>query len=61
MFCAVLLAMLLVVEMLQMLLGVGFFDIDDIILNFAGAIAGYGVVHLPLVRRLLKNFYIYQE
>lgn len=60
-FCIVMIGMLLVIELIQPLMGVGFFDIDDIILNFAGAIAGYGIVHAPVINPLLKKIYIYKE
>ena len=60
MFCVAVLTILVAVEVLQMILGVGFFDIDDIILNFAGAIAGWGVVHIPVINRLLNKIYVYR-
>ena len=59
-FCVIILGMLLVIELSQPLLGVGYFDIDDIILNFAGAIAGYGMVHAPVINPILKKICIYK-
>lgn len=59
-FCIAMLILLVSVEALQMLLGIGFFDIDDIILNFAGAIAGYAIVHVPLIKKFLRKIYVYR-
>lgn len=48
-FCIVLAA-----EILQLLLCLGSFDIDDLILNLAGAMLGYGFFRLPPVQKLVK-------
>jgi glycopeptide antibiotics resistance protein len=57
----VLLGMILAVELLQPLLRVGFLDVDDVILNFAGAMVGVGVVRIPAVNRLLRKLYVWKE
>lgn len=41
-------------------LQIGVFDIDDIILNVAGAIAGYLFVHIRSINLILKKAQIYQ-
>ncbi len=56
----VVLLIIVAVEVLQMLLGIGYFDIDDVILNFAGAAAGYGVIRIPVIQRALARIYIYK-
>ncbi len=58
---AVCAAVVLAVELLQPLLRMGFFDIDDFIFNLAGASAGYLVVHIPFVNRLLQRIFVYCE
>ncbi len=40
-FSFIMIIMLIGVELLQLILKIGIFDIDDIILNFAGAFIGY--------------------
>ena len=40
-------------ELLQLIFILGSFDVDDIILNTAGAAAGYGIVNIPVLRRIL--------
>ena len=50
---------LIAVELLQPILCIGVFDIDDIILNISGAAAGFGIVSIPSVSKMLKRFYIY--
>ena len=60
-FCRTLLGMLVGVELLQLLLRVGTFDIDDILFNFGGAIAGFGIVHIPAVTKLLKKIHIFKS
>lgn len=42
-FCICMAAALLVIEAAQLLLRAGSFDIDDVILNIAGAFAGFGI------------------
>lgn len=43
---------ILLVEILQLTLQIGVFDIDDFILNLLGAFAGYGLSRTRLIRRL---------
>lgn len=59
--CFVMLGMLVGVELLQLLLRLGSFDIDDIIFNFGGAIVGYGIVCIPVINGLLKKFFVYRS
>lgn len=40
-------------ELIQFIFILGSFDVDDVILNLAGAIIGYGIVHIPVIKRLL--------
>ncbi len=58
---AVCLGVVLFVELLQPLLRMGFFDIDDFIFNLSGASLGYLIVHIPFVNRILRRIYIYCE
>ena len=51
----------LVVELLQPLLRIGFFDIDDLILNLSGACLGFLFVHVSFVNRLLRKAGFYGE
>ena len=55
-FCVV-----LAVELLQPLLRVGYFDIDDFILNLSGASLGYLTVRIPFIRSLLSKLNFYKE
>ena len=52
---------ILTVELLQPLFRVGFFDIDDFILNLSGACWGFWFVHIPLVKRLLEKVNLYNQ
>ncbi len=49
------------VELLQPILRIGFFDIDDFIFNIGGACLGFGTVHIPPIRKLLQKMYIYGQ
>lgn len=51
------LGLLLGIETLQLLLRVGTFDVDDILLNLVGAFAGYALVRAPYVERFLHRFF----
>lgn len=46
-------ALIVLVEVLQLLTGTGVCDVDDFLLNFAGAAVCFGLCRLPPVRRLL--------
>lgn len=48
-------------ELLQLVLQSGSFDVDDIILNTIGAAAGYGLYKLRIVQRLLTWLNIMKE
>jgi len=47
------LAMILGVEALQCVFRVGVVDIDDVILNISGAMAGYGIISIPVFDRAI--------
>lgn len=53
------LCLILAVEILQPVLCVGVLDVDDIILNISGAIIGFGIINIPMIKCLLKRIYIY--
>ena len=40
-------------ELIQFVFILGSCDVDDVILNLAGAIIGYGIGHIPVIKRLL--------
>ena len=46
---------ILLVECGQLVLGVGFLDVDDLILNLSGACLCYALLHLPPVRRAVRH------
>ncbi len=50
----------LFVELLQMILRIGFLDVDDFILNLGGAALGYLFVHIPFFNKLLQKTYVYK-
>ena len=45
-------------EILQMVFQAGSFDIDDIILNTAGVVAGHAIYKLNRIQSILKKLYI---
>ena len=49
------LAATVLAEALQFLFRLGTFDVDDILLNVLGGLCGYGIVHLPPLRKLLTD------
>ncbi|HWR24372.1 MAG TPA: VanZ family protein [Feifaniaceae bacterium] len=53
-FLKKMLLIVFVLESLQLLLRVGSFDVDDILLNVAGAAAGYGIWKTGAVQRVLR-------
>ena len=53
--------LILSVEVVQMLLFLGFFDIDDLILNMTGWIFGFLTLSIPLVRRFLVKLCFLRE
>lgn len=57
-FIISLLIILLCLESAQLILQVGSFDVDDIILNFLGAFVIYAVVKIPRVFNLLQRLYV---
>ena len=59
-FLLILLGILVGAEVLQWLLCVGSFDVDDLIFNLFGAMMGYWTVRIPFVNRLLTRTYLYE-
>lgn len=57
-FLLTMVAILILVEGLQLFTGTGSCDVDDVILNLAGALVGYGVAALPPINRLLRKCYL---
>lgn len=51
---------MLVLEVAQLLLRFGTFDIDDLILQMLGCILGYGMLKLPVINRLLRRISIWR-
>ncbi len=49
----VIFGMIVLSEVIQLLLRVGSMDIDDVILNLCGAMVGYPVSKIPILRKLL--------
>ena len=47
--------LVLLIETLQLVFRVGSFDVDDILLNVAGAAAGFCVWRIEIVQRMLKT------
>ena len=45
--------MTLAIEIIQLLFSLGSFDIDDMILNLVGALAGYGIWSIKPIQRFL--------
>ena len=52
---------ILAVETVQLLLRIGCFDIDDLILNMAGWMLGFLTFSIPFVRRILVKFCFLRE
>ena len=52
---------ILSVETVQMLLRIGSFDVDDIILNMAGWILGSLTLRIPPIRRVLIQIHVLEE
>jgi glycopeptide antibiotics resistance protein len=48
---------ILSVEVVQLLLRLGIFDIDDVILNIAGWILGYLTLSIPIIRKAMIKMY----
>ena len=54
------LILLLAVESMQLLLGCGACDVDDVILNLFGTLLMFAIVMLPPVKRLLIRLHLFQ-
>lgn len=54
-FALIMFFIILTIETMQLILKVGFFDIDDIILNLTGSLIIYKFITLYLKNKLLKN------
>ena len=61
MFVLVMLGVLVLVEALQLLLSCGSCDVDDVLLNLVGTLIVYGILKIPLVKRLLARLYLLPE
>lgn len=57
-FSITMIMILIAVEAMQLLTNTGSMDIDDIILNLAGALISFAVWKLDMVQQLLKKLYI---
>jgi glycopeptide antibiotics resistance protein len=51
---AFVIALVLIIETIQFITFTGSADIDDLILNTIGAIIGYGIIKIKMIRKLLK-------
>ena len=54
-------AILTAVEALQFVLCCGSCDVDDVILNLSGTLIVYGLIRIPVINRLVKRLYLWQE
>ena len=45
------------IELLEIILAMGTFDIDDFIFNLGGAMIGYAFVCIPFVKRICSNIF----
>ena len=52
-FCTI-----LCVELIQLLLRRGIFDVDDLILNISGWLIGFAVLKIPFVNKILMKMYL---
>lgn len=59
-FLRTMLFIIIYLEALQLMMQVGFFDIDDILLNTLGAIIGFFLLHIPFMQNLFKELSILQ-
>ncbi len=50
------LVIVLFIELGQILLGLGSFDVDDIIFNVGGAMIGYALMCIPIVKRFYSRW-----
>lgn len=60
-FALVMLGMLVMVEALQLLLSCGSCDVDDVLLNLTGTFMVYGILKIPLFKRLLARLSLLPE
>ena len=51
------LGIVLFIELAQIILGLGSFDIDDIIFNVGGAMIGYALACIPFIKQLYNNIF----
>ena len=52
-FCTI-----LCVELTQLFLRLGIFDVDDLILNISGWLLGFAVLKIPFINKILKKFFL---
>lgn len=57
-FAAVILIIVISIELLQFVTLSGTCDIDDVILNSAGAYIAFGVLHIKPVKTFVRNFFL---
>ena len=50
--------MILCVELLQLLLRCGIFDVDDMILNISGWFIGFAMLKIPFINKILEKIFI---
>ena len=55
----VLILIVTVMEMTQYIFSLGTLDIDDIILNFGGAVIGWEIVGIKQIQKVLKKIYLF--
>lgn len=60
-FLITMIVLLVCVELGQLYLKVGYFDVDDIIMNLSGALAAYLITKLGFVKKLGTKLYLWDE
>lgn len=58
-FALIVLCLLIAVETVQLILRIGIWDIDDIILNYSGAMLGFATVNISKIKAFLKATHIF--
>ena len=60
-FFKTVLCITLSIELIQLLTTSGSCDIDDIILNASGAIVFYGIVSIPIIKRVMRKIFLLEK
>ncbi len=55
-FIIIMLILFIGVELVQLLTKRGAFDVDDLILNLAGSIIGYGIYRIKFVQKIIEEY-----